>query len=89
MEVLKSQMERFAKIILAFNYFCKIFHLKSSKCSEHVADLKYVRVSNIPGLSMCQGFEFSGYRGFTYFRKYDRVLHMQGLHKVLNIPEYG
>ena len=37
---------------------------------------KYVKVLNIPGLSICQGFEFQGYRGFNYFRKYDRALGM-------------
>ena len=36
-----------------------------------MSDVKYVRVLNFPGLSLCQSSEFSG---FTYFRKCDRVL---------------
>ena len=38
---------------------------------------KYVRVLNIPGLSICQGSELPGLTGFTYFGKDGRILNMR------------
>ena len=39
-----------------------------------MSGFKNVRVSNIPALAKCQFLNFQGYKGFTNFRKYDRVL---------------
>ena len=58
-----SQAEKYLfhfKTIEPFHYFHKIFHSKSLTGSEYLLGLKYFRVLSIPGLSICQGSEFSG-----------------------------
>ena len=42
----RSKMERFRKIIMLFNYFCKKLHLKSLRGSEYVSGFHCVRVLN-------------------------------------------
>ena len=69
----RSEIERFGKIIIAFNYFCKIRHLQFLR-----GFWIWVR------FWICQGSEyfriivlnFHDYTGFTHFHKYDRVLNM-------------
>ena len=88
-----------------------MFHIKSLTGSEYLLGFKYFRVLSIPGLSICQGSEFSGLHRipvsvnmtimnmsrdpvterFWIFQdsRYTRFLHMQALHNVPNMLEYG
>ena len=77
------------KIITAFKYFAKHSILNLWEGSAHMWGFKYVRVLNIPGLSICQASEYSRIINmaglwisridtwFTYFRKYDSLLNMR------------
>ena len=50
----------FEEIIMSFNYFRKTLNLLNLwEGSEYMSGFKYVRILNIPGLSICQGSEFS------------------------------
>ena len=82
---------KFGKIIKTVNYFCKTFHLQRLSCFQYV------------GFELCQGSEHSWIVNMTVFWlcmpcicwkvlnifEYARFLQMRGLHKILNIPEYG
>ena len=86
----RSSLEGFGKIIIAFNYFCKTLDLKSLKGSEYVSGFKYVRILNIPGMSICQGSKFPGLHRVWLFSEiwqgseyalgcnYERVLSIAG-----------
>ena len=54
----RSKIKLFAKMIIAFNYFCRTLNLKSLRGFYIYWGVKYVRVLNTPGLSICQGSEF-------------------------------
>ena len=52
--LVKDLIQCFGRITKAFNYFCKILHLKSLR------DFKCAKSLNIPGLSISQSSEFPG-----------------------------
>ena len=91
----RSKMERFGKIITVFTFFCKKLHFKSLRgfCMCRVLNMsdfwifvnfrKYDRVLNI-----CRDIIMDGFR-ISQDSEYVGFLHMQALHKILNMPEYG
>ena len=80
---------------IVFNYFCKKLHLKPLEMILNVYGFKYVRVLSIH--KFCKYGSVLNKRwntimeGFRIFQdsEYMRFLHMQALHKVLNMPENG
>ena len=79
----RSKIEHFGKIIIAFNYSFKTLHLDSLRelwICEYVLGLKYVRVLNIAGKSICQGSEFLWFKGMQLWKgsEYSRIPNISG-----------
>ena len=64
----RSKIERFGKIIIAFNYFRKrLSILNLWEGPKYMVGFKYIRVLNIPGYSILQGTEFPALHRFYIF----------------------
>ena len=69
--------ECFGKLFSVLTIFAKHSILYLWESSEYVLSFKYVRVVSIPDCQYGNVLNFRDYPGFTYFRKYDRVLNMR------------
>ena len=69
--------ECFGKLFSVLTIFAKLSILYLWEGSEYVLSFKYVRVVSIPDFQYGNVLNFHGYPGFTYFRKYGRVLNMR------------
>ena len=69
--------ECFGKLLSVLTIFAKLSILYLWEGSEYVLSFKYVRVVSIPDFQYGNVLNFHGYPGFTYFRKYGRVLNMR------------
>ena len=62
-----SKIEGFWKNIRVLTIFVKHSILYLWESSEYVSQFKYIRVLNIPGLSICRGSEFPGLHSVCLF----------------------
>ena len=89
--LVKDLIQCFGRITKAFNYFCKILHLKSLRGCCIWVDFKCARSLNIPGLSISQSSEFPGlHRVYIFLQIWQDSEYALGRNygRTLNIPGF-